>query len=301
MGTKSRYWEKLWHDLLKDRKVGVLPDALKWRFVSCILLAGIENEGGWLPRIDEAAFELGIPEAQLALELPVLAQRGLLELGIRPDGEERWFVTNWAKRQAPASSTDRVQAFRQRQREVKQDGNGSETKRFTNRLSAGDGEKPSDGNDFVSDEAENETISFRSSAASASSVYVSDLGEIDLKATAEAADENVKQVRYWLRKAGIGSNSGKFRQLLQADLDWQYVRAHVLERLADPIKTSTGLLITKLLSRDDPPPPRCPDCYTLLVSGEYCRSHGYIGIEDEEEEEQKERNSQETGEDEYVF
>lgn len=110
----ARYWEKVYHEIMRDRKVGVLPDALKWRFVTCILLAGMEDQGGWLPPLNEMAFETGVSEEQLRLELPVLAKRELIELRVHPSGEERWFVTNYSKRQAAVSARDRKRYERAR-------------------------------------------------------------------------------------------------------------------------------------------------------------------------------------------
>lgn len=110
----ARYWEKIYHEILHDRKVGVLPDNLKWRFVTCILLAGMEDQNGWLPPLNEMAFETGATEEQLRLELPVLARRELLELRVHPSGEERWFVTNYSKRQAAVTARDRKRYERAR-------------------------------------------------------------------------------------------------------------------------------------------------------------------------------------------
>lgn len=104
----SRHWEKLWHEIIDDIKLGPLPAELKWRFVQLIVLAGIVGEGGLLPELPDMAFRLRLTEEQLRSDLPTLARRELVEL--TADG--RWLVTNYAKRQAAMSSTERVQRHR---------------------------------------------------------------------------------------------------------------------------------------------------------------------------------------------
>lgn len=95
-------------------------------------------------------------------------------------------------------------------------------------------------------------------------------------------------IEYWIVKAGVGNGSPKFHKLMNADLDWSVVRAHALERLANPKQIWPGLFITRLLQGDPPPTiQRCEDCYGELISqsadGEgYCR-HCNIWWSDEED------------------
>lgn len=93
-------------------------------------------------------------------------------------------------------------------------------------------------------------------------------------------------VAYWLRRAGVGPTSRKYRQLLAAGLDPETVRAHALERLAKPDLVPVGLLIVRLLDGDPAPAPRCPECYLPLDSfgrctGPFC---DYIDDPDAEED-----------------
>jgi hypothetical protein len=108
MEMKSRYYEKIWHEILDDPKLGPLADSLKWRFVALILAAGQHNRGGELPPLPDLAWRLRVSEEQLRTELPTLAQRELIEL--MPNG--RWFVTNYTKRQAAMSPAERVRRHR---------------------------------------------------------------------------------------------------------------------------------------------------------------------------------------------
>lgn len=100
---KSRYWEKLWHEIIDDIKLGPLPGELKWRFVQLIVMAGIQGEDGLLPDLPDMAFRLRISEEQLRSDLPTLARRELVEL----TRDNRWLVTNYSKRQSAISSTER--------------------------------------------------------------------------------------------------------------------------------------------------------------------------------------------------
>lgn len=80
------------------------------------------------------------------------------------------------------------------------------------------------------------------------------------------------RVAHWLQRAGVGEKSRKYRELLNADLDWHTVRAHALERLAQPQRVQVGLFIRRLLDGDPPPAPRCPDCYSPLNDYGQCSS-----------------------------
>jgi hypothetical protein len=100
-----------------------------------------------------------------------------------------------------------------------------------------------------------------------------------------------ERVADWLRRAGVGEKSRKYRELLAADLDWRLVRAHALDRLAQPEDISVGLFITRLLDRDPAPEiERCPRCYRPLdpysgwCSGANIRLCDYYGGEEDEGE-----------------
>lgn len=80
------------------------------------------------------------------------------------------------------------------------------------------------------------------------------------------------RVATWLQRAGVGEKSRKYRELLAADLDWHTVRAHALERLAQPQRIQVGLFIRRLLDGDPPPAPRCPNCYSPLNEYGQCSS-----------------------------
>ena len=109
---KSRHWEKLWHDIIDDIKLGPLPAELKWRFVQLIIIAGIEDRGGLLPELPDMAFRLRLTEEQLRSDLPTLARRELVELVATTGDRERWKLTGYEKRQAPMTSAERTRRHR---------------------------------------------------------------------------------------------------------------------------------------------------------------------------------------------
>ena len=111
------YWLKLHYELLDDYKVGTLADSLKWRFIQCLLVAGETNESGFLPQLKQFAFRIRpmSPEA-LQADMAHLASAGLVELRIDKNSDERWFVTNFGKRQEKISDADRMKAMRDRKR-----------------------------------------------------------------------------------------------------------------------------------------------------------------------------------------
>lgn len=85
-------------------------------------------------------------------------------------------------------------------------------------------------------------------------------------------------VRGWLEHGGVGSSSQQMQALLKMNLDKEYVKAHVLERLAKlkagESNFGVGLLIVRLKAGDAAPPMRCQEC---LKVERQCTCHGYRG------------------------
>jgi len=131
-----QHWIKLYVEMLDDAKVGLLPDAIKWRWVSALLLAGELNEGGFLPDVNDAAWRLHTNVETLQGDMRTLAGRGLVELREYTDGSERWFIPAFEKRQAAATSTERSQASRHRARQKggRNDKDGSAQRNVANSL-----------------------------------------------------------------------------------------------------------------------------------------------------------------------
>jgi hypothetical protein len=108
------HWIKLYVEMLDDPKIGLLPDSIKWRFTSALLMAGELNEDGYLPDIDEMAWRLRVPPETLQSEMRMLAGRGLVELRLHDDGSERWFITKFKTRQDPSKNALRQRSWRER-------------------------------------------------------------------------------------------------------------------------------------------------------------------------------------------
>lgn len=108
------HWIKLYIEMNHDPKIGLLTDDLKWRFTSILLLAGEMGSDGFLPEIGEMAWTLRTSPDTLAGQMRTLAGRGLVELRPHPEGDERWFITKFAERQAPSTNAERQKQWRNR-------------------------------------------------------------------------------------------------------------------------------------------------------------------------------------------
>lgn len=110
----AKHWIKLWTELLNDPKMGRLPD---WQWRRCIemfLLAGINDQDGLLQPVEEMAWILHCPAVTLREALQVLAEAGVVVL----DQEERWWVKNFSKRQAPVPDAERKRLSRSKDNPV---------------------------------------------------------------------------------------------------------------------------------------------------------------------------------------
>lgn len=126
--ASNNYWMKLWFDILRDPKMGMLPDRLWRRVIELFLLAGQNGEDGDLPDIAEIAWQLNKSIPAIKTDLEKIAETGIVEQ--KPDGS--WFVTNFKKRNAPVDSAKRIKDFRQRERYEKGNVDVTEMKRECN-------------------------------------------------------------------------------------------------------------------------------------------------------------------------
>ena len=123
--ASNNYWMKLWFDILRDPKMGMLPDRLWRRVIELFLLAGQNGEDGLLPDVATIAWQLNKPVSAIKTDLEKIA-----EIGIVQEIEEgRWIVTNFKKRNEPVTSAKRMKDFRMRERYEKSDENVTEVKR----------------------------------------------------------------------------------------------------------------------------------------------------------------------------
>lgn len=103
----SKYWIKLYHEILYDRKMAQLRDHLWRRVMECFLMAGEVNNGGYLPSLDDMAWTLRADPEQLETELTELVQLGILQV---LDG--RYHVTKFEQRQKPMSKAEYMERLR---------------------------------------------------------------------------------------------------------------------------------------------------------------------------------------------
>lgn len=105
----SKYWIKLYHEVLHDPKMGTMPDHLWRRAIEMMLIAGDADMGGYLPTIGDMAWTLRCDESELTNDIDRLMERGLLT-----QDEDRLIVTNFAQRQGNTSSAVRMARLREK-------------------------------------------------------------------------------------------------------------------------------------------------------------------------------------------
>ena len=107
----SKYWIKLYHEVLYDPKMAKLKSHLWRRVIECFLFAGEEDNAGYLPEIEDMAWTLHTSPEILEAELNDIATLGIVD---RIDGG--WFVVKFAERQAPSPAAKRMAEYRKRKR-----------------------------------------------------------------------------------------------------------------------------------------------------------------------------------------
>ena len=120
----ASYWIKLYHEILRDPKMGRLPDRAWRRTIELFLLAGEMGSDGILPAVADMAWQLRIDEATLLEDIATLAEHGILT-----ETEDGWLVTNFASRQGPVSDAERMARYRERLRHAQYNGDVAVTNR----------------------------------------------------------------------------------------------------------------------------------------------------------------------------
>ena len=126
--ASNNYWMKLWFDILRDPKMGMLPDRLWRRVIELFLIAGEKGEEGLLPDVPTIAWQLNKPTTAIVTDLNKIAETGIVS-EVEPG---KWIVTNFQKRNAPVENTKRVKDFRTRERYEKSNAAVTEVKRECN-------------------------------------------------------------------------------------------------------------------------------------------------------------------------
>jgi hypothetical protein len=128
--AKPRDWFRMYAALLEDPKAQNLKGELfkTWVNVLCIARRG----AGLLPSIKDMAFTLRLPEKETSKRIVALIDAGLID---RLDGPRGKTLAphNWESRQYGSDcSTNRVEAFRERQKEIDETANETFLKRQRN-------------------------------------------------------------------------------------------------------------------------------------------------------------------------
>ena len=134
----SKYWFKLYHEILDDPKMGQLPDRLYRRCIELFALAGDYDQGGLLPDIEDIAWRLRLPVEELQKDIADLQSPKLKIITQNDDG---LIVTNFSKRQEPISGADRVKSFREQKRKEQYYGNEPSNEDVTHRYTDTDIDK----------------------------------------------------------------------------------------------------------------------------------------------------------------
>ncbi|MCJ7519530.1 MAG: hypothetical protein MUO42_07665 [Anaerolineaceae bacterium] len=127
----SKYWIKLYHEILDDPKMGRLPDALFRRAIEFFLIAGENNREGALPPLADMAWRLRADEARLYAQMEDLEALNILSRGA--DG--CWLVAHFRERQEASPGFERVRRHRETAQKGEDDHpapcNEAVTKRYT--------------------------------------------------------------------------------------------------------------------------------------------------------------------------
>lgn len=107
----SKYWIKVYHEILDDPKMGRMPDRLWRRTIELFLIAGEQDNEGHLPKLGDMAYRLRLSDDELAEDLDELQKMNIIH---NDDGV--WIVTKFAERQSPDSDAERMRRYRERQR-----------------------------------------------------------------------------------------------------------------------------------------------------------------------------------------
>lgn len=117
----SKYWIKLYHEMLDDPKMGMMSDRHYRRTIELFLMAGDFDQDGLLPSVTDMAWRLRLSHDELEQDLQELSKVEIVSQN--EDGS--WYVTKFAERQSADSNTERWRKWRERQ--LKQDYYGSDT------------------------------------------------------------------------------------------------------------------------------------------------------------------------------
>ena len=132
----SKYYIKLYHEILEDPKMMKLTDRLFSLSIKLFLLAGDYEQNGYLPNVEDMAWRLRDRIEDLETDLSDLATAGIVQMK-----DDNWYVTKFEARQAPVNPTERWHRWKDRQRkddyyqtDDNESANEVQTKRLTDKI-----------------------------------------------------------------------------------------------------------------------------------------------------------------------
>lgn len=105
------YYLKLYHEILDDPKMGRLSDHLYRRVIELFLIASASTDrDGFLPPVEDMAWKLRTSPAELLADLSEIEKTAIVK-----NVNGNWYVTNFVKRQAASTTTERTREFKKRE------------------------------------------------------------------------------------------------------------------------------------------------------------------------------------------
>lgn len=125
----SKYWIKLYHEILDDPKMGMMTPELWQRTVQLFLVAGEYDQNGLLPPVQQLAWRLRLGNEECNETLHKLLQCNIIAV----TDDEKFIVKNFQKRQKASDGAERVRQYRERKapKQAKR-GNSSNEQSVTN-------------------------------------------------------------------------------------------------------------------------------------------------------------------------
>lgn len=103
----TKYWIKLYHEILDDPKMGRLPDSVWRRCIEIFLLAGETGEDGTLPPVGHMAWRLRLSDDEMRSDLEQLESVSIVkQIG------GLWIVTAFERRQKKMTKAEYMRRLR---------------------------------------------------------------------------------------------------------------------------------------------------------------------------------------------
>ena len=243
----SKYWFKLYHEILDDPKMGQLSDRLYRRCIELFALAGDYDQGGLLPEIEDIAWRLRLPVDELQKDIAELQSP---KLNIITQNDNGLYVTNFSKRQEPISDAQRIKSFRERKQKEKYYGNEPSNEDETHRYTDIDTESDTD----------------------------KEVEEENTNINGNDGNSNSPKPNIWklLLSYGVNRNPRVEQIVKQPFMTPEYLRAHVkaLNRKGYEMPQYAGMLVVQLETGVDPGHEdgcQCEECLRAYANGKYSK------------------------------